>query len=80
MKKENREEYISSLAASLDSGDPRIFIDFMMNHHIDNIDKAIEEYNKSIENDTLNLENDTLNDTLKLLANVLSEERIDDQE
>ena len=80
MKKENREEYISSLAASQDSGDPRIFIDFMMNHHIDNIDKAIEEYNKSIENDTLNLENDTLNDTLKLLANVLSEERIDDQE
>ena len=52
VKKENREEYISSLAASLDSGDPRIFIDFMMNHHKTNLLKQIEEYKQSIQNET----------------------------
>ncbi len=66
VKKENREEYIKSLVASQEEGDPNSFIEFMLKHHIANLEKTITEYNHSIENDTLNLENDTLNDTLNL--------------
>lgn len=67
-KKENREEYIKSLTASQEEGNPDSFIEFMLKHHIANLEKTITEYNQSIENDTLNLENDTLNDTLNLSA------------
>ncbi len=66
VKNESRNEYISSLAKAQDEEKPKIFIDFMIDHHISNIEKSIAEYKASIENDTLNLENDTLNDTLKL--------------
>ena len=66
VKKENREEYIKSLVASQEEGNPNSFIEFMLKHHIANLEKTITEYNHSIENDTLNLENDTLNDTLNL--------------
>lgn len=66
VKKECREEYIKSLAASQEDGNPDIFVEFMVNHHIENLEKSITEYNQSINDDTLNLENDTLNDTLNL--------------
>ena len=66
VKKECREEYIKSLAASQEDGNPNIFVEFMVNHHIENLEKSITEYNQSINDDTLNLENDTLNDTLNL--------------
>ena len=58
VKKENREEYIKSLVASQEEGNPNSFIEFMLKHHIANLEKTITEYNHSIENDTLN---DTLN-------------------
>ena len=66
VKKECREEYIKSLEASQEDGNPDIFVEFMVNHHIENLEKSITEYNQSINDDTLNLENDTLNDTLNL--------------
>ena len=66
VKRDKREEYIKSLAASQDAGDSAIFLEFMVKHHQDNIEEAISEYKESINNDTLNLNNDTLNDTLKL--------------
>lgn len=68
VKKESREKYITSLALSQEDGDPTAFIDFMLKHHIENLEKAIAEYKTSIEKDTLNFKNDTLNDTLKLSA------------
>ena len=68
VKKDGREEYIKSLAASQENGNPDTFVEFMVNHHIENLEKLITEYNQSINNDTLNLENDTLNDTLNLTA------------
>ena len=68
VKKESREKYITSLALSQEDGDPTAFIDFMLKHHIENLEKAIAEYKTSIENDTLNFKNDTLNDTLNLSA------------
>ena len=61
VKKENREEYIKSLVASQEEGNPNSFIEFMLKHHIANLEKTITEYNHSIENDTLNLsEKETL--------------------
>lgn len=66
VKKESRSEYINSLAKAQDEEKPKIFTDFMIDHHISNIENSIAEYKASIENDTLNLENDTLNETLKL--------------
>lgn len=68
VKKENRSEYIQSLAQSQEFENDKEFIDFMMNHHIENIEKQIEEYKQSIKNDTLNFENDTLNDNLNFTA------------
>lgn len=68
VKKESREEYIKSLAVSQEEGNSAAFLDFMINHHIENLDREIAEYKKSIEEDTLNFENDTLNDTLNLSA------------
>ena len=53
VNKDKRDEYIKSLAFSQDTDDPKPFIDFMFEHHYENLDKAISEYTKSIENDTL---------------------------
>ena len=39
VKKENREEYIKSLAASQEEGNPDSFIEFMLKHHIANLEK-----------------------------------------
>ena len=66
VKKENRVEYIQSLASSQAKDDMQDFMDFMMNHHIQNLLQQINEYSESLADDTLNYKNDTLNDTLKL--------------
>ena len=66
VKKENRVEYIQSLASSQVKDDMQDFMDFMMNHHIQNLLQQINEYSESLADDTLNDKNDTLNDTLKL--------------
>lgn len=66
VKKESRSEYINSLAKAQDEEKPKVFIDFMIDHHLSNIEKSIAEYKYSIGNDTLILDNDTLNDTIKL--------------
>ena len=55
VKRENRSEYIQSLAKAQDEENPDIFTDFMTGHHIKNMKNAIAEYRTSIENDTLNL-------------------------
>ena len=49
VKKENRAEYIQSLAQSQEKDDSKDFIDFMMNHHVDNLQKQIDEYKASME-------------------------------
>ena len=51
VKKENRAEYIQSLAQSQEKDDSKDFIDFMMNHHVDNLQKQIAEYKASMETD-----------------------------
>ncbi len=66
VKKENRVEYIQSLASSQEKDDMHDFLDFMMNHHLQNLLQQIHEYSESLENDTLNFKNDTLNDTINL--------------
>ena len=66
VKKEKRAEYIKSLAESQENANSQLFLDFMLNHHIDNILEQISEYKNSMSDDTLKVQNDTLNDTLKL--------------
>ena len=66
VKKEKRAEYIQSLADSQAADTENIFIDFMLKHHIENIEEQIKEYQESVTNDTIKPENDTLNDTINL--------------
>lgn len=66
VKKDSRTQYIQSLAESQEKDDSSDFIDFMYNHHLENIKEQIIQYKKSMQDDTLNIRNDTLNDTLKL--------------
>ena len=66
VKKEKRAEYIKSLAESQENDNPKAFLDFMLNHHIENLLEQISEYKKSVSDDTLKVQNDTLNDTIKL--------------
>lgn len=54
VKKENRAEYIKSLSQSQDEENPAKFIDFMMNHHIQNLKQQIDEYKKTLESDFQN--------------------------
>ena len=63
VKKEKRAEYIKSLAESQENDNFQLFLDFMLNHHIDNILEQISEYKHSMSDDTLKMQNDTLNDT-----------------
>jgi len=65
VKKESRAAYIESLAEARDTEDEGVFLRFMKEHHIQNIEEQIRDYIRS-QNDTLNPENDTLNDTLNL--------------
>ena len=48
VKKENRAEYIKNLAESEENDDSKQFIDFMLNHHIENLKQQIKEYKSSI--------------------------------
>ena len=72
VKKENRAEYIQSLASSQEKDDIQDFMDFMINHHVQNLLQQINEYSESLDDDTLNDKNDTLNDTLKLSQKEIS--------
>lgn len=65
VKKESRAAYIESLAEARDTEDEGVFLRFMKEHHIQNIEEQISDYIRS-QNDTLNPENDTINDTLNL--------------
>jgi len=49
VKKEKRAEYIQSLALSQENDDSSIFVDFMLNHHVENLQKQIAEYKASME-------------------------------
>ena len=51
VKKENRAEYIQSLALSQEIDDSSTFVEFMLNHHIENLQKQIAEYKASMETD-----------------------------
>ena len=53
VKKENRAEYIQSLAQSQEIDDSKEFKKFMLEHHVKNLKKQIEEYKFSIESDNL---------------------------
>ena len=53
VKKEKRFEYIQSLSQSQDLEDSSVFIDFMLNHHIENLKQQIIEYKNSMEADLL---------------------------
>lgn len=48
VKKEKRAEYIHSLAQSQENDDSKAFIDFMINHHLENIEQQIDEYKTSM--------------------------------
>ncbi len=51
VKKESRAEYIQSLAESQEKNDSAQFIDFMFNHHKENLKQQIEDYKKSMDAD-----------------------------
>lgn len=51
VKKEKRAEYIQSLALSQENDDSSTFVEFMLNHHIENLQKQIAEYKASMESD-----------------------------
>lgn len=61
VKKESRAEYIQSLSDTRETEDIRIFIDFMIRHHIDNIAEQIMDYKMSLDDasyDTLKTKNE----------------------
>lgn len=49
VKKEKRAEYIQSLALSQENDDSSTFVEFMLNHHVENLQKQIAEYKASME-------------------------------
>lgn len=49
VKKESRAEYIQSLALSQESDDSSTFVEFMLNYHIENLQKQIAEYKASMD-------------------------------
>lgn len=53
VKKENRAEYIQSLALSQENEDSSTFVEFMLNHHIENLQKQIAEYKASMDADDI---------------------------
>ncbi len=68
VRKECRIDYIKSLSESQGAGNAEEFLDFMFEHHGNNLAERIENHRTSLQDDTLNLKNDTLNDTIKLSA------------
>ena len=53
VKKENRAEYIQSLALSQENDDSSTFVEFMLNHHTENLQKQIAEYKASMDADDI---------------------------
>lgn len=49
VKKENRAEYIQSLSLSQENEDSSTFVEFMLNHHVENLQKQIAEYKASMD-------------------------------
>ena len=76
VKRESRDEYIKRLAEAQDAGDETTFVDFMIQHHIENLEEAVAEYRSSIEDDTLNLKNDTINDTINISPELSEKEKV----
>ncbi|MCR5517536.1 MAG: hypothetical protein K6F17_03085 [Lachnospiraceae bacterium] len=56
VKKEVREEYIKALSISQDDDNPEKFMEFMFNHHQNNLELYMSEYKDSLENDRLDFE------------------------
>lgn len=56
VKKESREEYITTLARSQDAGNSAEFLAFMIRHHTENLRKAVVEFKESVEAENLNFE------------------------
>lgn len=48
LKKENKAEYIETLALAQDKGDSLIFIEFMKNNHYQNLEQQIIDFQKSM--------------------------------
>lgn len=48
VKKERRAEYIKVISESQDAEDSASLIDFMFNHHVQNLKQQIEEYKRSL--------------------------------
>lgn len=53
VKKENRAEYIQSLSLSQENEDSSTFVEFMLNHHAENLQKQIDEYKASMDADEI---------------------------
>ncbi|MCR5290401.1 MAG: Fic family protein [Treponema sp.] len=53
VKKENRAEYIQSLSLSQENEDSSTFVEFMLNHHTENLQKQIAEYKASMDADDI---------------------------
>ena len=58
--KENKAEYIKALDASREHESAEIFRNFMLENHIENISKEIDEYKKSMEFDPIKSKNDPI--------------------
>lgn len=61
VRKEDKGEYIQSLADSRKNEDSTIAQDVMLRHHIANLNRRVSQYQ---ENDTVNTQSDTVNDTV----------------
>lgn len=75
VQKESRAAYIESLSQSQEEDSPQPFLDFMIHHHISNLEREIKQYKQTLENDTLKSQNDTLNDTLNRAGKLSSAEK-----
>lgn len=51
VKKEKRAEYIESLARAQDGAAPGIFLEFMLRHHVENLQEQIRDYRRSTGDD-----------------------------
>ena len=51
VKRNKRAEYIESLSSSRENEDVNIFLDFMLKHHIENLEAQIREYERSLDED-----------------------------
>lgn len=56
VKKEVREEYIKALSISQDDDNSEKFMEFMFDHHQNNLELYMSEYKDSLENDRLDFE------------------------